>query len=57
MNTIEKNGLKISSTLYEFVNNEALPGTNIKPEDFWKSIRNIINISLINTYKIFFEFF
>ncbi len=43
MNTIEKNGLKISSTLYEFVNNEALPGTNIKPEDFWKDFSKTVH--------------
>ena len=35
MNIIEKNGLKISSTLYEFINNEAIPGTKVKPDEFW----------------------
>ena len=29
MNVINKNGLKINSTLYEFVNKKAIPGTNI----------------------------
>ena len=35
MSVIEKNGLKISSTLFEFINSEVLPGTNIKSDDFW----------------------
>ena len=35
MNIIDKNGLKISSTLFEFINNEVLPGTDIKSDDFW----------------------
>tara|TARA_Y100001958_G_scaffold53732_1_gene36130 strand:+ start:212 stop:2356 length:2145 start_codon:yes stop_codon:yes gene_type:complete len=35
MSKIDKNGLKISSTLFEFINNEAIPGTNIDVEDFW----------------------
>ena len=34
MKIIDKNDLKISSTLFEFVNNEAIPGTNIKSEEF-----------------------
>ena len=37
MNFIDKNGLKISSTLFEFINNEAIPGTNINSEDFWRN--------------------
>ena len=36
MNNIEKYGLKISLALYEFVNNEAIPGTEVNSEDFWR---------------------
>ena len=41
MKMIDKNGLKISSTLLEFINNEAIPNTNIKIEDFWNKFSNI----------------
>ena len=35
MSIIEKNGLKISSRLFDFINNEVIPGTTIKSDDFW----------------------
>ena len=35
MDMIVKNGLKISSTLFDFVNNEAIPGTKVDPKEFW----------------------
>ena len=37
MNYIEKNNLKIDSILFEFINKEVIPGTNIKTEDFWRN--------------------
>ena len=37
MSLIERNGLKISSKLFDFINNEVIPGTNIKSEEFWES--------------------
>ena len=43
MKMIDKNGLKISSTLLEFINNEAIPNTNIKIEDFWNKFSNIVH--------------
>ena len=43
MNIIEKNGLKISSTLYEFINNEALPGTKVNPDEFWDKFSKIVH--------------
>ena len=43
MSRIDKNGLKISSTLFEFVNNEAIPGTNIKPNDFWNKFEKVVH--------------
>ena len=53
MDIIEKNGLKINSVLYEFINNEAIPGTIVKPDEFWDKFSKIahelspINRSLI----------
>ena len=41
MNTIDKNGLKISSVLFEFINNEAIPGTDIKLDDFWNKFEKV----------------
>ncbi len=58
MNLVEKNGLKISSALYEFINNEAIPGTKVDSEDFWKSFSNVahelapINKSLIEKREV-----
>ena len=43
MSRIDKNGLKISSTLFEFVNNEAIPGTNIKSNDFWYKFEKVVH--------------
>ena len=44
MKMIEKNSLKISSTLFEFVNNEAIPGTDIKSEEFWDRFSKAVHI-------------
>jgi malate synthase len=35
MNRLSQGNLKISSALLDFINNEVIPGTSIKPEDFW----------------------
>ena len=43
MNLIDKNGLKVNSILVEFINNEVIPGTNIKPDDFWNKFANIVH--------------
>ena len=43
MSIIEKNGLKISSTLFEFINNEVIPGTNIKSDDFWNKFEKAVH--------------
>ena len=43
MNMIEKNNLKISQTLFDFVNNEAIPGTGLRPENFWDDFSKIIH--------------
>ena len=41
MEIIDKNGLKISKTLFEFINSEAIPGTGIDPEVFGTNFQNL----------------
>ena len=43
MSRIEINGLKISSTLFEFINKEVIPGINIKSDDFWSKFEKIVH--------------
>ena len=43
MSVIDKNGLKISLVLFDFINNEALPGTNIKSDDFWDKFEKVVH--------------
>ena len=43
MSITEKNGLKINTKLLDFVNNEVIPGTNIKSEEFWSSFGKIVH--------------
>ena len=38
MSLTEKNGLKINTKLFDFVNNEIIPGTNIESEEFWSNL-------------------
>ena len=43
MNEVDKNGLKISSTLYKFINEEAIPGTGINSNEFWEKFSKIVH--------------
>ena len=43
MSITEKNGLKISSKLFDFINNEVLPETHIKSEQFWEKFDKIVH--------------
>ena len=43
MKMVDKNGLKISSTLFEFINNEAIPNTGVKNEDFWSKFSKVVH--------------
>ena len=43
MNKINKNNFSISKILYEFINNEAIPGTNIKVNEFWDKFDTIVH--------------
>jgi malate synthase len=49
MKVLDKNGLKVSTILFDFINNEILPGTNIKSDDFWNKFEKIVHeLSPIN---------
>ena len=39
----EKNGLKINSTLLEFINNEVMPGLNVNREEFWSKFSKVVH--------------
>jgi Malate synthase len=43
MSITEKNGLKISSNLFNFINNEVLPGTDILPDKFWDGFEKAVH--------------
>jgi len=43
MNVTEKNGLKISTRLYDFINNEVLPGIDIRPDQFWNNFEKAVH--------------
>lgn len=40
---IERNGLNIAEELYQFIENEALPGSDVSSEDFWKEFSQLIS--------------
>ena len=49
MKMVDKNGLKVSSTLLEFINNEVIPDTNINIDNFWSKFSNVVHeLSPIN---------
>ena len=39
---VDKHGLKVDSILENFIESEALPGTNISSENFWKGFSKLI---------------
>ena len=43
MNFISKNELKIDKALFNFINEEVLPGTNIKQDDFWNKFAKVVH--------------
>ena len=43
MNVVDKNGLKISSTLFKFINEEAIPGTGLNSEEFWEKFSKVVH--------------
>ena len=43
MGRVEKNGLKIRSILFDFINNEVIPGTTINSDEFWIKFAKIVH--------------
>ena len=43
MNYIKQNNLKIDQILFEFINNEVIPGTDIKSDDFWNKFEKVVH--------------
>ena len=43
MSIVEKNGLKVNSILFEFINNEVLPGTDINLDEFWSKFEKAVH--------------
>ena len=43
MKFISKNELKINQTLFNFINEEVLSGTDIKQEDFWSKFSKAVH--------------
>ena len=49
MSITEKNGLKINTRLFDFINSEVIPGTNIKSDKFWSDFeKNVHELAPIN---------
>ena len=40
---VQVGGLQVAKILYDFVNNEAIPGTGVEPAKFWAEMENILN--------------
>ena len=43
MTITEKNGLKISTKLFNFINNEIIPGTGIEIDKFWNNFEKVVH--------------
>ena len=49
MKFVTTNDLKIDKTLFDFINNEVLPGTDINQDNFWNKFSKVVHeISPIN---------
>ena len=40
---VQVGGLQVAKVLFDFVNNEAIPGTGIAAEKFWAGAEAVIN--------------
>ncbi len=44
MSFIEKNNLKINKKLFDFINNEVIPGTGIQADAFWNNFAEVTHV-------------
>ncbi len=42
-NRVQSGNLQVTSSLYDFINNEALPGTGVSAEQFWTAFDSIVH--------------
>ena len=42
-NRVTVGNLRIAQVLYDFINNEALPGTDVDPDSFWAGVDKVVN--------------
>ena len=40
---VESGGLRVDRKLYDFINNEALPGTDVSPDAFWSGFDRLVH--------------
>jgi malate synthase len=40
---VRAGGLQAARSLYDFINDEALPGTGVSPEQFWSGLDRIVH--------------
>ena len=43
MNKIKKKNLTLSSVLYDFINKEVIPGTDIDADEFWEKFDSAVH--------------
>ena len=43
MDLIEKNGIKINSKFFEFINKEVIPGTSVSTDEFWNNFEKVVH--------------
>ena len=52
MNYTKKGKLSIATELFEFVNNELIPGTKVNPEKFWKDLDKVVHELVLENRKL-----
>ena len=44
MSFIEKNKLKINTKIFDFINEEVMPGTGIQADNFWNNFAEAVHV-------------
>lgn len=40
---VQAGGLQVSKSLYDFINDKAMPGTGVSPESFWQGVESLLD--------------